>query len=130
MGNQPLEYRLLHPMQPLDPKTEAVIIYSVERLVVVMSALRQQGKPKIVVDNNVVSRIRPGSDIITVAGYVPKGNALYLYSPTAPSIKAPLSKPLEEMTQQELLQITSKPIGYINSQLIMTLRDYAIERPD
>ncbi len=130
MEKQSLEYRLLHPTQPVDPKTKAVITYSVDMLIAFMNTLGEEGKPKrIVVDNNAISMTTPNSKMITAAGYVPKGNALYLYSPTTVSIRVPLSKPLEEMTQQELLQIVDEPIGYINSQLIVVLRDYVIEQP-
>lgn len=130
MGKESLDYRLLSSNIQPDDLTFAVIIHSAEVLVTLMSELGQKGEPKIVVDNNTISMRTPTSKMVTAAGYVPGGNALYLYSPTAPSIRIPLPKPLEEMTQEELLQITDKPVGYINSQLIKVLRDYAIERPD
>jgi len=131
MGSQSLEYRLLHPTQQTDAKTRAVIIYSVDQLMAFMDILGEQDKPKrIAVDNNAVSMTRPNSNMVTVVGYVPRGDALYLYSPTSISIKVPLQKPLEEMTQEELLQIADEPIVTINSQLIAVLRDYAIEKPN
>lgn len=85
MGNESLDYRLLHHTQRPDAKTGAVIIYSVDRLTAFMDTLGEQDKPKrIVVDNNAIPMTRPNSNMITTAGYVPNGNALYLYSPTSP----------------------------------------------
>lgn len=132
MEKRSLEYRLLHPTQPVNPRTEAVIIYSVDKLIAFMDVLGEEGKPKrIVVDNNAMSMIRPDSNMITAAGCVPKGNALYLYSPTATSIKVPLSKPLEEMTAEEAQALGVKEqYVSINPQLFVALRDYALEQPE
>ena len=56
MVNDSLDYKLLHPMMPVDKETELSAIYSVARLSEVMP--KGQSKPKFVVDNNVIS-MRP-----------------------------------------------------------------------
>jgi len=131
MENKPLDYRLLHPTHPVDPRTQATIIYSVDRLTALMDHFGKQNNTKrIVVDNVAVSMARPASGIVTAAGYVPRDDSLYLYSRTAPSIKFPLPKPLEEMTREEAQTIAMQgPYGNYNPQLFVAVRDYALEEP-
>ena len=131
MANDSLDYRLLHPSQPVDPRTQATIMYTVERLTALMDHFGQQDKTKrIVVDNVAVSMARPASGVVTAAGCVPRDDSLYLYSRTAPSIKFPLPKPLEEMTREEAQTIAMQgPYGNFNPQLFVALRDYALEEP-
>ena len=126
--NESLDYRLLNP-RPVDEATEAAIISSIDGLVVLMNFSGQQSKPKIVVDNVSISMRRPTPKIITAVGYVLGDNAVYCYSPTTVSMKVPLQKPLEEMTDEELQGI--KTYGsYINHQIFVVLRDYVLEQPE
>ncbi|MBI2143306.1 hypothetical protein HYU20_03115 [Candidatus Woesearchaeota archaeon] len=133
MGSAPLEYRLLDHFQKPDEATTAVIIHIVDQLLGFVLLSNQEGKPKVVVDNNAIAMRTPASKMFTAAGYVPHSKALYLYSPylyspTTFPIIISLQKTLEEMTQQEIAEIASREyLGSVNPQLLVALQGYALE---
>ena len=138
MEEQSLEYRLLDPMGAVDDRTKVSILYQVQAFVEHMNFKVHRDDPKrIVVDNNAISMMMPTSKMITVAGYVHGGNALYLYSHTPmPSlITFPLQKPLEQMTRKELEALVMQEQPTIqksydtsfNPQLLIRLHDYTLD---
>ena len=131
MENKSLEYRLLHPSQPVDPRTQVTIIYSVDRLAALIDHFDQQNKPKrIIVDNVAASMAMPDLKTITTVGYVPRGDALYLYSPTSDFVQVPLKTPLEDMTSEDVQALAMlESYVSINPQMYVALRDYALEEP-
>ena len=124
-----MDYKLLHPMLPVDEKTELMIKHSLSYLSAFIDLLGQKGKnPKIIVDNNTLSMVTPNSTMITALGYISGDRTLYCYSPTRGSMSIPVKKSLEEMTEQELREINVQKSGFnINIQMFVALKDYVVE---
>lgn len=104
MTNNSLDYRVMHPTSQIDDRTYLSIMDHVAMLTKVIKIWSRKERPKIMVDNNMISNITPDLKAIVVAGYVPGHLNLYLgstYKIFSVDV-VPLSGPLEEMTNEKL----------------------------